>query len=232
MQTDLSMLEASLSYAFTNREVLETALRHSSFVNELPDPKPENNERFEFLGDAVLSLSISHLLMERFPERSEGDLSKIRSQLVNEIQLSHVAATLELGKFLWLGKGETQTGGRKKNSILADTMEALLAAVYLDGGFARAFEVVKIHFSGLFDQVAVPDDNPDYKSRLQEKVQAEGAVQPEYRIITETGPDHDKTFEAALDLGDKTFTGTGKSKKTAEQAAARNALQQLNDIPS
>jgi ribonuclease-3 len=232
MNTDLSLLEENLGYMFSSREFLEISLRHSSFVNELPDPKPENNERFEFLGDAVLSLIVSHLLMDRFPERSEGDLSKIRSQLVNEAQLSGIAKKIQLGAFLHLGRGELQTGGREKNSILADAFEALLAAVYLDGGFRGAFDVVTHHFSGLFEDVAMPDDNPDFKSRLQEVVQAGGSLQPAYQVVNETGPDHDKTFEVALDLGEFTFTGTGKSKKTAEQAAAKNAVQQLNGTPT
>lgn len=229
---DLSLLETSLGYRFLNRSFLETALRHSSFVNELPDPRPENNERFEFLGDAVLSLIVSHLLMERFSERNEGDLSKIRSQLVNEGQLSAIAKKIQLGAFIWLGKGELQTGGSEKNSILADAFEALLAAVYLDGGFRRAFDVVERHFSGLFEDVAMPDDNPDFKSRLQEIVQAGGSLQPAYRVVNETGPDHDKTFEVAVDLGEFNFTGTGKSKKAAEQAAAQTAVQHFNGTPS
>ena len=232
MHMELSLLETNIGYCFLNRALLETALRHSSFVNELPDPKPENNERFEFLGDAVLSLMVSHLLMERFPERSEGDLSKIRSQLVNEGQLSAIAQKIQLGFFIWLGKGELQTGGREKNSILADAFEALVAAVYLDGGFKQAFAMVERHFSGLFDGVAQPAEYQDFKSRLQEIVQAGGNLQPAYRVATETGPDHDKTFEVVLELGNFSFTGTGKSKKAAEQAAAQAAVQHLNGTPS
>jgi len=229
MIPDLSILENRLGYTFKNRDFLEHALRHSSFVNELLDKDAQDNERLEFLGDSVLNLIISHLLMDRFPALSEGNLSKIRSQLVNEIQLSDIAKKIQLGEFLYLGKGEAQSGGREKNSILADAVEALLAAIYLDGGFKQTFEVIRLHFSGLFDNFAMPEETMDFKSRIQEIVQAAGNQQPDYSIIGETGPDHDKTFEVALTLGDLTFRGTGKSKKAAEQTAAKNAIRHLNE---
>lgn len=225
MNSDVSILEHHLGYVFNNREILELALRHSSFVNETPDKKVQDNERLEFLGDSVLNLIISHLLIDRFPALSEGDLSKSRSGLVNENQLSEIARKIQLGTFLRLGRGEVQSGGQDKNSILADALEALLAAVYLDGGFHRAFDVVRRHFSDLIDSLALFEEIQDDKSRVQEIVQATGQSSPLYRIIRETGPDHDKTFEAELTIGDAIFRGTGKSKKTAEQAAARKALQ-------
>jgi len=225
MNPDLSLLEKDLGYVFDNREFLEHALRHSSFVNEIPDKTAQDNERLEFLGDSVLSLIISHLLVNRFPDLSEGDLSKIRSNLVNESQLSGIARKIHVGTFLRLGRGELQSGGRDKNSILADGVEALLAAVYLDGGFHRAFDVVKRHFSDLIDSLAIFEENHDYKSRVQEIVQATGQSSPLYRIIREIGPDHDKTFEAELIIGDVTFQGIGKSKKSAEQAAAQKAVR-------
>jgi ribonuclease III len=228
MNPDVSILEHHLGYVFNNREILEQALRHSSFVNETPDKDARDNERLEFLGDSVLSLIISHLLLDRFPALSEGDLSKIRSSLVNENQLSGIARKIQLGTFLRLGRGEMQSGGQDKNSILADALEALLAAVYLDGGFHRAFDVVRRHFSDLIDSLAIFEENQDYKSRVQEIVQATGQLSPLYRIIRETGPDHDKTFEAELIIGDAIFRGTGKSKKTAEQAAAKKALQMID----
>lgn len=229
MTADLSILEKNLGYTFKNKSFLENSLRHSSFVNELADKEVDDNERLEFLGDAVLSLIISHLLMDRFPLLTEGNLSKIRSQLVNELQLSGIAKKINLGEFIRLGKGELQAGGGEKKSILADALEALLAAVYLDGGFQSAFEVVRVHFSGLFDGFAVGDESTDFKSRIQEMVQASGNQQPAYHIVNETGPDHDKTFEVALAIGDLTFFGTGKNKKAAEQAAAKNAIRQLNE---
>ncbi|MCK5783538.1 MAG: ribonuclease III [Desulfobacterales bacterium] len=228
MNPDLSILEKNIGYAFDNRDFLEHALRHSSYVNELLDKDTQDNERLEFLGDSVLSIVISHLLIDRFPELNEGDLSKIRSSLVNEFQLSAVAQKIELGQFIMLGKGEMQTGGQGKSSILADTVEALLAAIYLDGGFNKVFEVIRRHFSGLFAELAFPEKNQDFKSRIQEIVQATIKSQPEYNIIKEMGPDHDKTFEVELVVGDVTTRGIGKNKKAAEQAAAQEAVKLLN----
>jgi len=172
MNSELSILEKNLGYTFDSKAILEHALRHSSFVNELLDKNTQDNERLEFLGDSVLSLVISHLLMDRFPELNEGDLSKIRSSLVNEHQLSAIAQNINLGEFIQLGKGEMQSGGREKSSILADATEALLAAVYLDGGFNNVFEVIRLHFAILFDDLAIPEKNLDFKSRIQEIVQA------------------------------------------------------------
>lgn len=226
---DVSILEKNLDYTFNNRDFLEHALRHSSFVNELPDKEMQDNERLEFLGDSVLSMVISHLLMDRFPKLDEGDLSKIRSSLVNEFQLAEIARKIKLGEFIRLGKGEMQSGGHKKNSILSDTVEALLAAIYLDGGFNKIFEVIRLHFSGLFDELAFPEKNQDFKSRIQEIVQASFKSQPEYTIINETGPDHDKTFEVELVVGNISTRGTGKNKKMAEQVAAQKAVRLLNE---
>lgn len=232
MNPDISILEKNLGYSFENRDFLEHALRHSSYVNELPDNDTQDNERLEFLGDSVLSVVISHLLIDRFPELNEGDLSKIRSSLVNEFQLSAVAQKIGLGEFIRLGKGELQSGGYKKDSILSDTVEALLAAVYLDGGFHMVFEVIRRHFSGLFSELAFPEKNQDFKSRIQEIVQASFKSQPDYRITNETGPDHDKTFEVELVVGNVTTRGTGKNKKAAEQAAAQKAVKLLNETDS
>jgi len=222
---ELSSIEANLHYTFTAKDLLEKALRHSSFVNEHPDDGLEDNERLEFLGDAILSAVISHLLMNRFPELSEGDLSKIRSNLVNEACLAKIAEKINLGGFIRLGKGEKQSNGHAKKSILADGLEALLAAVYLDGGFYKAFEVIDLHFSGLFDEVAVLEKDQDYKSRLQELVQAKIKSDMEYHVISESGPDHDKTFLVELIVADIQSHGIGKNKKAAEQEAAQKALE-------
>lgn len=232
MNPDLSILEKNLGYSFENREFLEHALRHSSYVNELPDKDMQDNERLEFLGDSVLSIVISHLLIDRFPELTEGDLSKIRSNLVNEFQLAGIAKKIKLGEFIRLGKGEMQSNGHEKNSILSDTVEALLAAVYLDGGFNKVFEVIRLHFSRLFEDLAVPEKNQDFKSRVQEIAQASIKSQPAYSIINETGPDHDKTFEVELVVGSIATRGTGKNKKAAEQAAAQQAVKLLNETNS
>lgn len=230
MPPDLSLLEKQLGYRFRDREILVQALRHSSYVNEIPDKTVRDNELLEFLGDAVLSLTISHLLWARFPDRKEGDLSKIRAGLVNESQLSGIARTLHLGDFLQMGRGELQSGGREKNSILADALEALLAAVYLDGGFDAAFAAVNRHFSDPIENVALFEETQDYKSRIQERVQASGKPAPVYRIVQESGPDHDKTFEAELTIGEISARGMGKSKKTAEQAAAQKAIALLESM--
>jgi ribonuclease III len=224
---ELSSVEANLRYTFTCRDLLEKALRHSSFVNEHPDDDLEDNERLEFLGDAILSAVVSHLLMNRFPELSEGDLSKIRSNLVNEARLAEIAEKINLGAFIRLGKGEKQSNGHAKKSILADGLEALLAAVYMDGGFNKVFEVIDFHFSGLFDEVAVPEKNQDFKSQFQELVQATIKSEIEYHVISESGPDHDKTFMVELIVGDIRTQGTGKNIKAAEQEAAQKALELL-----
>src|SRR6056297_1761755 len=223
----LHSLEMRLNYVFEDKDRLKTALRHSSFVNEQQEAGLEDNERYEFLGDAVLNLIVSHMLMARFPELSEGDLSRTRSHLVNEIQLADLARQIQLGECIELGKGEIQTRGRTKKSILADAFEALTAAVYLDAGFERTFHLLAELFAPLLDQVEMPEKFRDYKSRLQELVQTRLKETPTYTIIDETGPDHDKTFKVELCIGEMKSQGVGKSKKSAEQAAAKNALELL-----
>ena len=225
----LETLEHRLNYVFSDKDRLKTALRHSSFVNEQAEAGLEDNERYEFLGDAVLNLIVSHMLMARFPQLSEGDLSRTRSHLVNEIQLADLARQLRLGEFIELGKGEIQTRGRSKKSILADAFEALTAAVYLDAGFERTFHLLAELFAPILDQVEMPEQFRDYKSRLQELVQIRLKEAPVYSIIDETGPDHDKTFKVELCIGEMKSRGVGKSKKSAEQAAARKALEQLDE---
>jgi ribonuclease III len=224
---DVEPLEQQIAYSFTNRTLIETALQHSSFVNENPSAALEDNERLEFLGDAILNAIISHLLMTRHPELKEGELSKIRSLLVNKTHLAKVAKQIRLGEFLRLGKGEIQSSGRKKASILADAFEALLAAVYLDGGFDKAYALIQRLFENFFNTISTSAVYFDYKSRLQELAQATLKSQPEYVIICENGPDHDKTFEVELSVGDVRTRGKGKSKKAAEQEAAKSALELL-----
>lgn len=219
-----------LGYRFSAPGFLEEALRHSSFVNELPEAGMlRDNECLEFLGDAVLSLVVGHLLMNTYPHMKEGDLSRMRAGLVNEQELADIARTLDLGSYLKLGKGEIQTDGREKQSILADALEAVVAAVYLDGGFETAFRVVNAHFSGRLEDVSAPTVPLDYKSRLQELVQYKLRVTPRYELIGEEGPDHDKTFRARITVGDFRAEGVGKSKKAAEQEAARVALELLEN---
>jgi ribonuclease-3 len=222
-------IEKKIVYEFRSKELLDEALRHSSFVNELPDADLRDNERFEFLGDAVLNLIVGHILMERYPNANEGDLSRTRANLVNESQLAIIARAIDLGAFIRLGKGEIQTDGRDKNSILAGAFEALIAAVYLDGGFKAAFKIIENNFIPLLDSVNSAIDSYDYKSQLQEWVQEEQGAMPYYKVVREEGPDHDKTFWISVKVFDVESDGQGKNKKMAEQDAARKALEKLKE---
>lgn len=224
---DQTEIEQKIGYQFKSSDLLEEALRHSSYVNEQADPDLRDNERLEFLGDAVLNLIVGHILMQRFPDLKEGDLSRIRANLVNESQLACIACSIDLGSFVKLGKGEIQTNGHEKNSILADTFEALLAAVYLDGGFNAAFAIIDANFSPLLSGEHPAADHHDYKSKLQERVQEKQGAMPSYSVLREEGPDHDKTFWIELHVFDIETKGSGKSKKIAEQDAARKALEIL-----
>ncbi len=218
-------LEKKIDYQFKNRLLLDESLRHSSYVNELNEPGLKDNERLEFLGDAVLSLTVGHMLIRLHPGLNEGDLSKMRANLVNEFQLAGVAREIDLGSYILLGKGELQTNGRQKNSILADSYEALVAAVYLDGGFEAAVKIIEKQFESLFSFIKESTDSCDYKTRLQELVQKKYGATPDYSVICESGPPHDKTFVARLRIEDVSTEGMGKSKKMAEQDAAGKALK-------
>lgn len=222
-------LERALAYHFRNPHLLEEALRHRSYVNEHPQSDGRDNERLEFLGDAVLSLVVSHILMQKFPEMTEGGLSRTRARLVNETHLARVARTLELGSCIELGRGEAQTGGSDKPSILSDTLEAVLAAVYLDGGFQAAFDVIGDRLDFRFEALQPPAEMTDFKSRLQEYAQNREKTVPVYRVVDESGPDHDKTFVVELTLKHLKTSGTGRNKKAAEQQAAHEALKRLGD---
>lgn len=231
MSLDYSSLEHNLGYRFNNLDLLREALRHSSFVNEQSEQGLRDNERLEFLGDAVLNLVIGHLLIRAFPEMKEGDLSRIRANLVNEKQLAGIARNLRIGQHLQLGKGEAHANGQDKDSILADAMEAVIAAVYLDNGFGAAFTIIEVHFGSLI--AAAPDfiNGQDYKSRLQEAVQGILKEIPRYRVVSQSGPDHDKLFKVVMVVGDVETQGIGKSKKLAEQEAARHGLALLKTGP-
>ena len=218
-------LTAILNYSFKNQELLSEAFRHPSYVYEKDDPGVSDNQRLEFLGDAVINLAISHLLMESFPEMKEGDLSKHRASLVSESGLHFIARELELGDYLLLGKGEERTNGRKKPSILTDALEALIGAIYLDGGFTDALRVIEGIFSPLLNRIGLDGSINDFKTELQEYSQEAFQSTPEYRLEKETGPDHNKTFYVAVYLkGNVLGRGEGKSKKEAEQRAAKEAL--------
>jgi ribonuclease-3 len=206
-----------------------TALTHKSYCNEHRDEAVVDNERLEFLGDAVVDLLVSHRLMEKFAHADEGELSKLRALIVNEDALARVARELRLGELLRMGRGEELTGGRAKSSVLADTLEAVIAAVYLTGGLPEAMAVVDKHFADAIDGVADGRSGDDYKTRLQELMQSQSRPSPRYRVIAEDGPDHAKTFEVEVSVGGELFgRATGRNKKEAEQAAARKTLELVN----
>jgi len=227
LPAELSELQRNIFYQFENTTLLDESLRHSSFVNEQGDADLRDNERLEYLGDAVLNLVVGDILMRRYPDSREGDLSRMRATLVNESQLAEIARGVDLGSYIQLGKGEIQTNGQEKNSILANTFEAVIAAIYLDGGFEAAYKFVGSHFSALIDSMTTPAISYDYKSQVQELVQISHGEIPIYSVIDETGPDHDKTFRVRLNLRSLQTEGVGKSKKMAEQDAARKALEVL-----
>jgi ribonuclease-3 len=218
-----------LGYHFTDEALISEAFRHSSYVNEQADSGLRDNERLEFLGDAVLNLVVGHLLMLRYPEIKEGDLSRMRANLVNESQLAEIARTIDLGTHIMLGKGELLSNGCEKNSILANTLEAVVAAVFLDGGFNAAYRIIDIHLAPLIDEIHTLSSSQDFKSQLQELVQVNQQQMPEYTVVAENGPDHDKTFRVRLMVLDLITEGRGKSKKQAEQDAAKNALEILRN---
>lgn len=229
----LGDLEQVLGYSFRNPQILSQALIHRSFAHENPHLQEADNETLEFLGDAVLGLAVSHLLLKRFPNLNEGELSRLRSSIVNERELAKLALGLNLGDFLRLGKGEDLTGGRQKPSLLADTLEAVLAAIYLDGGLDATIHLVERLFQAFWE--AEGDEDPlkmwdkDYKTQLQELTQARFRMAPAYVLEIETGPDHDKTFEVSVALEGRILArGSGKSKKEAQQHAARQALEVLS----
>lgn len=222
---DIDLLIKKLGYRFNRPELLEEAFRHSSYVNELGDSGLDDNERMEFLGDAVLDLAISHILMELFEDAEEGDLSKFRATVVNEKGLCQVAKDLELGDYVLLGRGEELTKGREKPSILANCMEALLGALYLDAGFIKSKEIIHRLFLPLLEQIESKNMADDFKSMLQEYTQEIYKTRPDYLLVKESGPAHNKKFRMALSLDGKIIAeGEGKSKKEAEQKAAREAF--------
>jgi ribonuclease III len=225
---ELTELAGKLCYDFTMPELLAEALRHASYVNEAGVVPLSDNERLEFLGDAVLGLAVSDILMHMFLEAREGQLSKWRASVVNERVLSELARELDLGAYLLLGKGEELSGGREKPSILADTFEALLGAVYLDGGFAPAREIVQKLLMHNIEALEGIGQTEDFKSLLQEFTQEAYKTRPDYLLVSETGPAHDKTFKVALQIQGRIIAeGDGKSKKEAEQKAAREAFSCL-----
>lgn len=229
---DLGVVQTAIAYTFRQPAYLEEALTHRSFVNEVKRKDERDNERLEFLGDAVLSLIVSDYLTSTFPHETEGQLSKKKAKLVSETSLARAARTLQLGQYLRLGRGEERTNGREKNSLLADALEAVIAAVYLDGGLKAAqffaHQALAQAYQDLKDGVDV-DVLEDFKTRYQEWCQKERDVLPRYVTVSESGPEHQKTFEVHVLLkADVVGAGVGRTKKEAEQRAAQQALAQID----
>jgi len=220
----LAPLQETLGYYFNDLNLLRQALTHRSFVNENLESGLNHNERLEFLGDAVLALTLSDLLLKKYPELPEGSLSRIRAGQVNERKLSNLALHLGLGTYLLMGKGEEMTGGREKPSILANTLEALLGAIYLDGGYIAASNFV----DRLFESELKEDydlTSRDFKTLLQEFCQGKSKTVPVYRLSREEGPDHHKMFFVEVTIQDQVIAkGQGRTKKEAQQKAAEEAL--------
>jgi ribonuclease III len=229
---NLGKLEQELGYCFRDIALLENALTHRSFVNENPGLPLKDNERLEFLGDAVLELTITDMLMRRFPDYAEGQLSKLRASVVNEQPLAELARRFRLGDFLLLGRGEESSGGRTKASLLANALESIIAAMFLDTGFDRTAAFIGRLFTPLIGEGAAAAVYCDYKTAVQEVCQIRFRDVPRYALISETGPDHDKRFETSLVIGAQVIaTGTGRNKKEAEQQAAKSALEALQTLP-
>jgi len=243
---EITALEERLGYQFQRRELLDQALTHSSQARELESQSAGggvsagDNENLEFLGDAVLGLVTSELLFHRFPEFQEGHLSKLRAHLVGQRHLLHVAEELEIGNYMRLGRGEEKSGGRNKASLLVDALEAILAALYIDGGWtvARDFVVRTIVEPELAHMKLETSAIPvmDFKSALQEALQARGVPQPVYALVKEEGPEHKKTFTVevrlpAPEIGQFVGRAQGATKKRAEQEAARQVLEHLASLP-
>jgi ribonuclease III len=229
--SSVDSLQSLLGYRFKAPALLDEALTHSSLVNEQKTASVQHNERFEFLGDAVLSLVMSEYLAAALPQSSEGTLSKLKAQVVSETSLAQVARRLGLGEHLKLGRGEDRSKGREKDSLLADALEAVLAAVHLDGGFEASRMVTRYIFAEELANIVTQQTQPgagDYKTQFQEWCQKRHNTLPRYETVREAGPDHQKIFEVELSIQGKVVgMGSGRSKKEAEQQAAKQALRQV-----
>ncbi|MCR5656819.1 MAG: ribonuclease III [Butyrivibrio sp.] len=224
-EQELTELEKKIGYTFKNKNLLLQALTHSSYANEQKINKRGDYERLEFLGDAVLELVSSHYLYEKYPDKKEGEMTKLRASMVCEPALSYSAQEIQLDKYLILGKGEEATGGRHRESIISDVMEAIIGAIYLDSGL----EAARTHIAKyILDNPEEKQIFYDSKSVLQEMVQKDGNGDLRYEICGEKGPEHDKIFESAVYVGDKKLgEGSGRTKKAAEQKAAYQAILEL-----
>ncbi len=214
-----------ISLPLNNSDLKDKAFTHRSYLNEHPEIK-EHNERLEFLGDAVLELATSEFLFKKYPSQPEGDLTAYRASLVKTTTLAETATKLGFGEQLKLSKGEELSGGRKNTSLLADTFEAVVGAIYLDQGFEVVVSFLEKHIFSQIDYILSHNLHKDFKSSLQEYVQSKGFNSPEYTVSNESGPDHNKTFNISVAInGEEIATGTGKSKQEAQQNAAKHALE-------
>ena len=228
IKSDILRAKLAKKLKLNQSKLLDRALIHRSFLNEANNKTLASNERLEFLGDAVLELVISQWLFEKFPRHPEGILTNLRSNIVRTTSLARVAETLGLGPCLKMSRGEIDSGGRENPSILANTLEAVIGAIYLDQGLAKSEAFIRSHFQELFRSVVEKKEYKDAKSLLQERVQANQKLTPTYKTLKESGPDHDKTFIVGVfAASQKIAQGTGKSKQAAEEQAAKNALNKL-----
>ena len=220
--------EQRIGYTFAQRELLRRALTHKSYSHEAKELDVRHNETFEFLGDSVLGFVVGDLLFRQFPELEEGALSKMKAYLVSAASLAAKARALGMGEVILLGIGEEKTGGRKKDSLLANLFEAVIAAIYLDGGIDAARQLIERVF---LDDIRSIDEQDllfhDYKTALQEAAQGRGLPLPDYNVVGEVGPDHDKKFIVEVKIGSLVERGEGTSKKEAQQQAARHALREF-----
>jgi ribonuclease III len=225
-----STLQKNIQITFRDLSLLQNTFIHSSYFNENPDSQLDDNERLEFLGDAVLNFVVAEKIFNTFPDLNEGSLTEIRVSLIREETLAQLASELDLGKYLYLGKGEESTGGRNRQSNLADTFEALIGAIFLDQELNATRQFILSRLDKQIKEIDINGIGQNYKAKLQEfsQGQPEYRILPVYRLINESGPDHDKQFDVEVLLDHKVVgTGIGKSKKAAEMEAARSACQNL-----
>lgn len=228
VENGFSEFEERIGYTFERHELLRRALTHKSYSHEAKDNEVRHNETFEFLGDSVLGFVIGDLLFRNFPQLDEGALSKMKAYLVSAQSLAAKARELGMGDAILLGVGEEKTGGRRKDSLLANLFEAVIAAIFLDGGIDPARKLIERSFSGDIQNIDQQDLLfHDYKTALQELAQGRGLQLPDYNVVGEVGPDHDKTFIVEVKLGNLTARGEGSSKKEAQQQAAKHAMREF-----
>ncbi len=226
---NLEEFERKISYAFSDKNLLVLALTHSSYANEIKKGSHENNERLEFLGDAVLDMAVSEYMYRHFPKMPEGELTKLRAAVVCESSLAELSRKLGIGRSMLLGKGEESTGGRNRDSILADAFEAIIGAICLDGGVEAAIQYVMRFMTDQIEHTKSNFRSLDCKTHLQEVIQKVSKIPLQYAIVDEKGPDHNKIFVAEVTHDGRILgKGSGKSKKEAEQNAANNALEHMD----